>query len=115
MGAFGAVCQDLGISCKPEARRFYLRRPTEPGAPLPARPAWDPVKGQPASVDATLMADDQPTRPLGLPRAPLGRPNAYQLREQKKINVTLASLASMRLQWDEGGPAVRALLSVTPH
>ena len=114
-GVFGAVCQDLGISCKPEALRVYLRRPTGPDAPPPAMPAWDPIKGQLVQVGATLMADDTPTRQLGVPRAPLARSNAYQLRVQEKMNVALASLAAMHLEWDEVGPAVRALLGGTAN
>ena len=102
MGVFGAVCQDLGISCKPEALRVYLRRPTGPDAPPPAMPAWDPIKGQLVQVGATLMADDSPTRQLGVPRAPLARSNAYQLRVQEKMNVALASLAAMHLEWPGG-------------
>ena len=78
-------------------------------------PAWDPIKGQPVSVNATPMADDQATRQLGVPRAPLAQSNAYQLRVQEKINVGLASLAGMRLEWDEVGPAVRALLGGTAN
>ena len=61
------------------------------------------------------LADDQPTRQLGVPRPPLARSNSYQLRVQEKINVGLAVLAGMRLEWDEIGPAVRALLGGTAN
>ena len=72
--------------------------------------AWDPLNGQPVQRQATILADDAPTRQLGVPRAPAMLRNHYQPQVQERLNLGLSSLSSLSLKWDELGLAARALL-----
>ena len=67
---FGAICGDLGISCKPEALRAFLRRPPATGGSFPGLYAWDPFRGGILHASFSLLGDEDITRQLGVPRAP---------------------------------------------
>ena len=58
---FGAICVDLGISCKPEALRAFLRSSRREFDSL-ALTAWDPFRG--GSTRAPLSSSKM-TRPPG--------------------------------------------------
>ena len=110
LAVFGAACEDLGISCKPEALRLYLRRKLDSGETPPTLRAWNPQSGAFTSYTATILEDTVPTRQLGVPRGPRAGSTEYRRRIQDKLDIGMASLQGLHLTWDELGLAARALL-----
>ena len=97
---FGAICVDLGISCKPEALRAFLRQPP-PHGQTPALQAWDPFRGGVMYASFSLLGDRCPTRQLGVPRAPGSGPQPYREVVMRRLDLGLASLSNFRLSWEE--------------
>jgi len=107
---FGAICVDLGISCKPEALRAFLRRSPVSEGSAPRLAAWDPFRGGVLQAFFSLLGDGDTTRQLGIPRAPRTGPDPYRVVVKRRLDLGLASLGNFRLSWEELGPAQRALL-----